>query len=299
MTAEGGASFQSIKDGEDADNNNSSVISSHNYFSIINLHHVRACLKVITSTSESACQPFKFERCGERQINLLLINKSLVKKLIETLGKDCNAIPGFSSQSDLISGIYEGGFKVWECTKDLLEMISEKSEELIDGKNVLDLGCGSGLVGIQALLLGAKSVTFQDYNFDVLLFFTLPNILLNLRSKHSSDDEIEQVCHQRVNFLYGPWSSFQPEIPMSFDTILSSETIYSESSYPSLSGVIEKGLRCDGQALIASKTYYFGVGGGTRSFEEYIEQNTDFESNVERIIDACVQREIIKVKRKV
>jgi len=188
---------------------------------------------------------------------------------------------------------------VWECTKDLLEMISEKSEELIDGKNVLDLGCGSGLVGIQALLLGAKSVTFQDYNFDVLLFFTLPNILLNLRSKHSSDDEIEQVCHQRVNFLYGPWSSFQPEIPMSFDTILSSETIYSESSYPSLSGVIEKGLRCDGQALIASKTYYFGVGGGTRSFEEYIEQNTDLESNVERIIDACVQREIIKVKRKV
>lgn len=52
-------------------------------------------------------------------------------------------------KSDLISGVYEGGLKVWECTYDLLELI-EKDMETFGGKTVLDLGCGAGLLGILA-----------------------------------------------------------------------------------------------------------------------------------------------------
>jgi ribosomal protein L11 methylase PrmA len=33
----------------------------------------------------------------------------------------------------------------------------------LTGKRVLDLGCGSGLLGILAMQLGAESVHFQDY----------------------------------------------------------------------------------------------------------------------------------------
>lgn len=65
--------------------------------------------------------------------------------------------------SDLIPGIYEGGAKIWECTDDLLIYLSHNfTIDKLKDVHVLDLGCGSGLLGIYAFLCGAK-VTFQDY----------------------------------------------------------------------------------------------------------------------------------------
>lgn len=65
--------------------------------------------------------------------------------------------------SDLIPGVYEGGAKIWECTDDLLRYLSENyADDKWSKSKVLDLGCGSGLLGIFAFLKGAK-VVFQDY----------------------------------------------------------------------------------------------------------------------------------------
>lgn len=44
------------------------------------------------------------------------------------------------------------------------------------GKRVLEIGCGHGLVGILALLKGAASVCFADFNKDVLEKLTMKNI---------------------------------------------------------------------------------------------------------------------------
>lgn len=46
--------------------------------------------------------------------------------------------------SDLISGEYEGGFKIWECTQDLVDYFSGNEGNEFKGKIVCDLGC-SGL----------------------------------------------------------------------------------------------------------------------------------------------------------
>uniref|UniRef100_A0A3B5LY04 protein-histidine N-methyltransferase n=1 Tax=Xiphophorus couchianus TaxID=32473 RepID=A0A3B5LY04_9TELE len=86
--------------------------------------------------------------------------------------------------SDLISGVYEGGLKVWECTYDILE-IMEKEGETFSGKTVLDLGCGAGLLGILALKRGARQILFQDYNSTVIEQLTVPNVILNCEE----DDE--------------------------------------------------------------------------------------------------------------
>lgn len=66
-----------------------------------------------------------------------------------------------NSDSDLIPQVYEGGFKVWECTQDLADFLDEKRE--FEDKRVCDLGCSAGILGILSLNLGAKSVHFQDY----------------------------------------------------------------------------------------------------------------------------------------
>jgi predicted RNA methylase len=55
-----------------------------------------------------------------------------------------------------------GGLKVWECTRDLADFLIRQGINL-SGKQVLDLGCGTGLLGILAMHLGAQSVHFQDY----------------------------------------------------------------------------------------------------------------------------------------
>lgn len=55
-----------------------------------------------------------------------------------------------------------GGLKVWECTYDLLSFFVTNNFDF-KNKNVLDLGCGCGLLGIFAGLRDAAVVHFQDY----------------------------------------------------------------------------------------------------------------------------------------
>ena len=50
-------------------------------------------------------------------------------------------------KSDLISGVYEGGLKVWECTFDMVDYLQQID---MSGKSVIELGCGQGLPGILA-----------------------------------------------------------------------------------------------------------------------------------------------------
>lgn len=68
------------------------------------------------------------------------------------------------SDTDLIPRVYEGGFKIWECTQDLADLFTSiiYSSEFKE-KKVCDLGCSAGVLGIIALISQAKRVDFQDY----------------------------------------------------------------------------------------------------------------------------------------
>ena len=92
-----------------------------------------------------------------------------------------------SQHSDLIPGVYEGGLKIWECAFDLVRYLARPASETgiwLRGSRVLELGCGAGLPAISALLQGAESVCFQDFNAEVLKFITIPNVLLNEDCRH-------------------------------------------------------------------------------------------------------------------
>jgi len=79
---------------------------------------------------------------------------------------DSSLLPtDYSSNTDLIPAVYEGGFKIWECTQDLADHLTVSNEliEEFEGASVCDLGCSAGILGMLALLSEASRVDFQDY----------------------------------------------------------------------------------------------------------------------------------------
>lgn len=247
-------------------------------------------------------------------------------------------------RSDLISGVYEGGLKVWECTYDLLELI-ERDGETFGGKAVLDLGCGAGLLGVLALKRGARQVHFQDYNSTVIEQLTLPNVVLNCQEDDDEEDDedvnkgngkgktqkgdgakmkaegaqevksdspppkkralnpSQQPLLAKCRFFSGDWSTFlalaqKEDPPPKYDIIFTSETIYNTAYYPSLHETLHKLLAPSGLVYLATKSHYFGVGGGLHLFETFVEQRGVFSLDHLWDVDEGLQRHVVTLRFK-
>ncbi|XP_074733006.1 histidine protein methyltransferase 1 homolog [Strix uralensis] len=222
-----------------------------------------------------------------------------------------------SSHSDLIPGVYEGGLKIWECTFDLIEYLSEAEIEFTN-KTVLDLGCGAGLLGIVALRGKAEKVHFQDYNSTVIDKITLPNVVANCRNESSRGDSGDRKTSKpplkrprkaeclpdvltKCRFFSGEWSEVSQLLLSSnkafskYDIILTSETIYNPDYYSALHDTLAQLLDRNGHVYLASKAHYFGVGGGIYLFEKFIEERNVFRSSIVKIIDKGLQRCIMEM----
>ncbi|PCH44719.1 hypothetical protein WOLCODRAFT_139183, partial [Wolfiporia cocos MD-104 SS10] len=105
------------------------------------------------------------------------------------------ALEFVDAPSDLVPGMYEGGFKTWECALDLvgcLHRIFEKETgRRLKGKKILELGCGTAVPSLYILnrLFSSEPsqdseepsdmhIHLQDYNPLVLRLVTMANVLL-------------------------------------------------------------------------------------------------------------------------
>ena len=95
---------------------------------------------------------------------------------------------------DLSRGIYEGGFKTWECALDLASLIISQLPPFDPRQDwqIVELGAGSAIPSLAFLrkwlfqrrqranaASGTLKVTLCDYNEDVLRLATAPNVFLN------------------------------------------------------------------------------------------------------------------------
>jgi len=223
--------------------------------------------------------------------NLKLIRSDKVTQ--DLTDQNCqNIVEAESKHSDLIPAKYEGGLKIWECTFDLGQYILEKEIEM-ENKLVMDLGCGAGLIGLLSLHKNSV-VHFQDYNAEVLRSVTIPNVLLNF------DDRT--IILTKCEFYAGDWASLaillDDDKSKKYDYIFTSETIYNPDNHKKLYEIFKTRLKADGTVFVAGKTYYFGVGGGMRQFENLMLKDGYFDVKSAWRSQDGVNREILKLTRK-
>ncbi|ORY58671.1 hypothetical protein BCR35DRAFT_271137 [Leucosporidium creatinivorum] len=231
--------------------------------------------------------------------------------------------------TDLVKGVYEGGLKTWECSLDLVDCLDgfgfgEGKDEIVRGKSVLELGCGTALpsCSVFARLLAeirrspsdpsqpppkTTKLHLQDYNNQVLSLITLPNLLLtyaqhltipppsSVASEADEDpiptptftdpgeldvtpsflesfDTLLKTENIQLVFSEGDWSGMKVAEGEEYDLVLTSETIYSVPSLPSLLDLLEASCKKETRCLVACKRIYFGVGGGELEFRRRVEE---------------------------
>jgi protein-histidine N-methyltransferase len=238
-------------------------------------------------------------------------------------------------KDDVKTGVYEGGFKSWESSVDVVRVLASRPEHWAFGGKLLELGCGTALPTLAVLQWVLKnrdegaegkglSLGLADYNPSVLQLVTLPNLMLSWAQvtrtegwEEEGELEIDEdlidaflASLRNVNltlsFFSGAWG---PELVKlvgenmgsvsSQITIIGAETIYSPFALKSFAETL-LGLMAsmDGgkkTALVAAKKVYFGVGGSMEDFCEMVRAKGALVGQIREESDG-VRRAVVEVK---
>ncbi|KAH7412435.1 hypothetical protein BKA64DRAFT_637145 [Cadophora sp. MPI-SDFR-AT-0126] len=239
---------------------------------------------------------------------------------------------GNLGRDDVKTGVYEGGFKSWESSVDVVKVLHERKRNVDLSGKILELGCGTALpflavfqwllqsdVSSEPSLLG-----LADYNPTVLQLVTLPNILLSWaqttrKESWEAEGELdldEEVIkefltslesrHLKLSFFSGAWSQgFVELVKENMDTrtsrltIIGAETIYSpvalKSFAETLVGLLASMPDDERTSLVAAKKVYFGVGGTMEDFCDIVRSHGCTVEQVREESDG-VRRAVVEVK---
>lgn len=175
----------------------------------------------------------------------------------ETLGGERGA-PTADAYGE--SGTDLTGIRVWESAPYLVRFLEGNRERLIQGRCVLDLGSGTGAVGLTAAALGAQSVVLSDIDSTATLATdrgweegsTLAaladNVALNgTLAATTAVAELRWGCAEQIAALRAAHA------PGGFDTILGSDLLYykPEQTYGALATTI-RALAAPDAAVVLS-----------------------------------------------
>ncbi|NWY89609.1 EFMT3 methyltransferase, partial [Loxia curvirostra] len=143
---------------------------------------------------------------------------------------------------------------VWEAALSLCRFLGEQHLELA-GRRVLELGAGTGIVGIFAAMLGAE-VTLTDRPP------ALPQLRENARLNFPGD-----AAGPRVRALR--WGRDQRRFPPKFHLILGSDIVYDPRAFAPLLGTLRHLLVPPAQALLSARLRG-GEAGAARFFRQLL-----------------------------
>ncbi|KAI1488273.1 hypothetical protein F5X96DRAFT_646431 [Biscogniauxia mediterranea] len=140
--------------------------------------------------------------------------------------------PGLGNH-DVKTGVYEGGFKSWESSVDLVRTLA-LSRPLLSGGDqaprIIELGCGTALPSLAlfnwALSLRTSentspfSIVLADYNPTVLQLVTLPNFILTWALHRRAESSMMEEAFSSEGEL-----DLTPEILEAFQDFLSTRKI--------------------------------------------------------------------------
>ncbi|KAL2207172.1 hypothetical protein CC79DRAFT_1332973 [Sarocladium strictum] len=132
-------------------------------------------------------------------------------------GGEADATEGLGTH-DVKTGVYEGGFKSWESSVDLVKTLAADAElfaqEQAQPLRVIELGCGTALPSLAlfhwatqaAQTPNKRPCTFivADYNPTVLQLVTLPNFLLSWALTHPEMDVLKDAFSIEGEVELGP-----------------------------------------------------------------------------------------------
>ena len=151
--------------------------------------------------------------------------RSQQEELSIRVGKSAISINQSSMGLTAISGV------VWDAALFLIDYLSSEADccDALGGK-YLDLGCGTGVVGIAACMLGADEVVFSDA-------FEESSLL------QDNIDKLPENLKARTRFIRHKWDEALPlALSVEWDTVICSDLFYDEHALPYLLETI-RGLR--------------------------------------------------------
>ncbi|XP_041755033.1 protein N-lysine methyltransferase METTL21A [Coregonus clupeaformis] len=133
---------------------------------------------------------------------------------------------------------------VWDAAV-VLCMYLELGQVELTGKVAIELGAGTGLVGIVAALLGAKKVTITDR--EPALGFLAANVKENIPPDQLGAVEVSELT----------WGQGLERYPTGgFDIVLGADIVYLEDTFPSLLQTMEYLSSESSVVLLACKIRY-------------------------------------------
>ena len=179
-------------------------------------------------------------------VNVLL----LVGAVHSSISRQSIAI-GRSAHSVSIEQEFEGaeeGSVVWDASRSFLAYISQPPQlELLRDARVLEIGAGTGVVGIALARLGAKSITLTDKHSQIAL--CQRNAAFNLAEIPGiSPIGVEVLCWEPGRWRHECASELAQ--PDSFDLIVVCDCVYPGQSSAHLAAVLLELLELNPHATI-------------------------------------------------
>lgn len=167
----------------------------------------------------------------------------VIVKYLSVLNKDelfNNLIEKGQNHEDVVDERMPYWCELWPSAIALSEFLTQ-NKKLVENKTVIEIGCGLGLTGMVASILGA-SVTMTDYLDEPLEF----------AKKNASLNQINNIQFKKMDWR-------KPDSSLAADVLLASDVAYEKRSFNHLIIAFEKLVKAGGMILLSEPNRKFAA----------------------------------------